>query len=195
MPHQKLHKAHVSLVITNYQLKGLSNIKKNLPCQFSLIPCRTVKLMLRRGWMKRVESLLDLERIEFPFTWWYTQSVSKNKMEQQTPIPPPNQGWSRAKAKTRHFSILDLGGDGGGSRFSICFVQQCSFRETSFSKNTLAIGATEIESTVSLPTSIVFFFCIQVVYAHSSIQAPVKSNKLNNKYERFGWWNYPRRNF
>ena len=160
MPHQKLHKAHVSLVITNYQFKGLFNIKKNLPCQFSLIPCRTVKLMLRRGWMKRAESLLDLERIEFPFTWWYTQSDSKNKMEQQTPIPPPNQGWSRAKAKTRHFSILDLGGDGGGggSRFSICFVQQCCFRETSFSKNTLAIGATEIESTVSLPTSIVFFF-------------------------------------
>ena len=101
------------------------------------------------------------------------------------------------KLETRHFSILDLGGDGGGgggSRFSICFFQQCSFRETSFSKNTLAIGATEIESTVSLPTSIVFF-CIQVVYAHSSIQAPVESNKLNNKYERFGWWNYPRRNF
>ena len=140
MPHQKLHKAHVSLVITNYQFKGLFNIKKNLPCQFSLIPCRTVKLMLRRGWMKRAESLLDLERIEFPFTWWYIQSVSKNKMEQQTPIPPPNQGWSRA------------------SRFSICFLQQCSFRETSFSKNTLAIGATEIESTASLPTSIVFFF-------------------------------------
>ena len=117
MPHPKLHKTHVSQVITNYQLKGLSNIKKNLPCQFSLIPCRTVKLMLRRGWMKRAESLLDLERIEFPFTWWYTQSVSKNKMEQQTPIPPPNQGWSRAKAKTRHFSILDLGGDGGGLDF------------------------------------------------------------------------------
>ena len=40
-------------------------------------------------------------------------------MEQQTPIltqhpppPPPitHQGWSRTKAKTRHFSILDLGG-------------------------------------------------------------------------------------
>ena len=197
MPHQKLHKAHVSLVITNYQFKGLFNIKKNLPCQFSLIPCRTVKLMLRRGWMKRAESLLDLERIEFPFTWWYIQSVSKNKMEQQTPIPPPNQGWSRAKARDAIFPSLiwgEMGGGGGGSRFSICFFQQCSFRETSFSKNTLAIGATEIESTVSLPTSIVFF-CIQVVYAHSSIQAPVESNKLNNKYERFGWWNYPRRNF
>ena len=33
-------------------------------------------------------------------------------MEQQTPIPP-NQGWSRAKGKTRHFPILDLGRVGG----------------------------------------------------------------------------------
>ena len=196
MPHQKLHKAHVSLVITNYQLKGLSNIKKNLPCQFSLIPCRTVKLMLRRGWMKRAESLLDLERIEFPFTWWYTQSVSKNKMEQQTPIPPPNQGWSRAKAKTRHFSILDLGGDGGGggSRFPSVLSNNVASGKP-LSRKILLLSA-QLKSSLQFPfPRRSFFFCIQVVYAHSSIQAPVKSNKLNNKYERFGWWNYPRGNF
>ena len=29
------------------------------------------------------------------------------------PPSTPNQGWSRAKAKTRHFPILDLGGEGG----------------------------------------------------------------------------------
>ena len=193
MPHQKLHKAHVSLVITNYQLKGLSNIKKNLPCQFSLIPCRTVKLMLRRGWMKRAESLLDLERIEFPFTWWYTQSVSKNKMEQQTPIPPPNQGWSRAKAKTRNFSILDLGGDGGLDFPSVLSNNVSSGKP--LSRKILLLSA-QLKSSLQFPfPRRSFFFCIQVVYAHSSIQAPVKSNKLNNKYERFGWWNYPRRNF
>ena len=195
MPHQKLHKAHVSLVITNYQLKGLSNIKKNLPCQFSLIPCRTVKLMLRRGWMKRAESLLDLERIEFPFTWWYTQSVSKNKMEQQTPIPPPNQGWSRAKAKTRHFSILDLGGDGGGGLDFPSVLSNNVASGKPLSRKILLLSA-QLKSSLQFPfPRRSFFFCIQVVYAHSSIQAPVKSNKLNNKYERFGWWNYPRRNF
>ena len=45
-------------------------------------------------------------------------------MEQQTRIPP-NQGCSRAKAKTPHFLILDLGG-GEGYKFPIYFVQDCS---------------------------------------------------------------------
>ena len=40
--------------------------------------------------------------------------------------PPfaPNQGWSRAKAKTHHFPILDLAGR--GYKFSTYFVQDCS---------------------------------------------------------------------
>ena len=38
---------------------------------------------------------------------------------------PPNQGCSRAKAKTPHFPILDLGG-GEGYKFPIYFVQDCS---------------------------------------------------------------------
>ena len=38
---------------------------------------------------------------------------------------PPNQGCSRAKAKTTHFPILDLGG-GEGYKFPIYFVQDCS---------------------------------------------------------------------
>ena len=48
-------------------------------------------------------------------------------MEQQTPVtpPPPPQIQNEARrAKTRHFSILDLGG--GGSGFSIVFVQDCN---------------------------------------------------------------------
>ena len=44
-------------------------------------------------------------------------------MKQQTPIPQ-NQGGSRAKAKTRHFPIHDLGGM--EYKFSIYFVQDCS---------------------------------------------------------------------
>ena len=52
-------------------------------------------------------------------------------MEQETPILPPplpKQGWSRAKGKTRHFPILDLGGGGGEGeyRFPIYFVQDCT---------------------------------------------------------------------
>ena len=48
-------------------------------------------------------------------------------MEQQTPIPPPQiKDVAARRAKTRHFPILDLGEGGGGSRFSIYFVQDCS---------------------------------------------------------------------
>ena len=45
------------------------------------------------------------------------------------PPSPPNQGWSCAKGKKpRHFPILDLGRGGEGwSRFSIYFVQHCSW--------------------------------------------------------------------
>ena len=41
------------------------------------------------------------------------------------PPSTPNQGWSREKVKTRHFAILDL--VGRGYKFSIYFVQDCSF--------------------------------------------------------------------
>ena len=35
-------------------------------------------------------------------------------MEQQTPIPPPIKDEATRRAKTRHFPILDLGGEGRG---------------------------------------------------------------------------------
>ena len=50
-------------------------------------------------------------------------NLGENKMEQQTPIPP-NQGWRRAKGKDAPFSHPWFG-EGGGSRFSIYFVQDC----------------------------------------------------------------------
>ena len=52
-------------------------------------------------------------------------NLGQNKMEQQTPIPP-NQGWSRARGKNAPFSHPWFGGE-GGSRFSIYFVQDCSY--------------------------------------------------------------------
>ena len=41
-------------------------------------------------------------------------NLGQNKMEQQTPIPPPPKIKDDAarRAKTRHFPILDLGGGG-----------------------------------------------------------------------------------
>ena len=55
-------------------------------------------------------------------------NLGQNKMEQQTPSPP-NQGWSRAKRKNAPFSHLWFGGE-GRSRFSIYFVQDCSFGDS-----------------------------------------------------------------
>ena len=53
---------------------------------------------------------------------------TSTKHLQATPRPlHSNQGWSNAKAKTLHFPILDLrGGVGGGHKFPIYFVQDCS---------------------------------------------------------------------
>ena len=46
-----------------------------------------------------------------PYSVWVMQQSKTEKNRTATPPPPPrNQGWSRAKAKTRHF----MGGDGGG---------------------------------------------------------------------------------
>ena len=54
-------------------------------------------------------------------------NLGQNKMEQQTPIPPQIKDEAARRPKTRHFPILDFGGrGGGGSRFSIYFVQDCS---------------------------------------------------------------------
>ena len=47
-------------------------------------------------------------------------------MEQQTTIPKDE---AARRAKTRYFPILDLGGWGGVSRFSIYFVQDCRLRK------------------------------------------------------------------
>ena len=40
-------------------------------------------------------------------------NLGQKKMEQQTPIPPPNQGWRRAKGKNAPFSHPWFGGEGG----------------------------------------------------------------------------------
>jgi len=57
-----------------------------------------------------------------------SHNLGQNKMQRQTPIPPPQiKDEAARRAKTRHFPILDLGGKEGGSSFSIYFVQDCSF--------------------------------------------------------------------
>ena len=57
----------------------------------------------------------------------WTYNLGQNKMEQQTPIPPQIKDEGARRTKTCHFPILDLGGRGAGSRFSIYFVQDCSY--------------------------------------------------------------------
>jgi len=52
--------------------------------------------------------------------------LDKIKWNSKTPSPP-NQGWSRAKGKNAPFSHPWFGGGEEGSRFSIYFVQDCSF--------------------------------------------------------------------
>ena len=47
-------------------------------------------------------------------------------MEQQTPIPPKSRMKAREGQKRAIFPSLIWGGGGGGSRFSIYFVQDCS---------------------------------------------------------------------
>ena len=78
-------------------------------------------------------------------------NLGQNKMEQQTPIPKsrmkPREGQKRAI-----FPILDLGGrgGGGGSRFSIYFVQDCSPAECGFSSFRLTVFGKRHSFTVLL---------------------------------------------
>ena len=61
-------------------------------------------------------------------------------MEQKTPVPPPPppppqiKDEAARRAEMRHFPIFDLGG--GGSRFSIYFVQDCSLRDVEWGGET-----------------------------------------------------------
>ena len=46
--------------------------------------------------------------------------IKWNNTLHHPPPPRQNPGWSRARAKTRHLPIIDLG---GGPKFSVSFVQ------------------------------------------------------------------------
>ena len=57
-----------------------------------------------------------------------TTILDKIKWNSKPPSPqikPQMKDEAVRRVKTRHFPILDLGGEGGGSRFSIYFVQDC----------------------------------------------------------------------
>ena len=56
-----------------------------------------------------------------------TYSLGQNKMERQTPITTPKSRMKPREGQKRAiFPSLIWGGGGGGSRFSIYFVQDCS---------------------------------------------------------------------
>ena len=54
-------------------------------------------------------------------------NLGQNKMEQQTPVPPKSRVKPREGQKRAVFPSLIWEGGGGGSRFSIYVVQDCSF--------------------------------------------------------------------
>ena len=65
-----------------------------------------------------------------------TYNLGQNKMEQQTPIPPPKSRMKARKGQKRTiFPILDLGAE-GGSRFSIYLVQDCNFGQNKMEQQT-----------------------------------------------------------
>ena len=54
-------------------------------------------------------------------------NLGENKLEQQTPIPPPPPPQNKDEAQKPKRAIFPSGGaEGGGSKFSIYFVQDCS---------------------------------------------------------------------
>ena len=63
------------------------------------------------------------------FSIYFVQdcNLGQNKMEQQTPIPPKSRMKPREGQKRAIFPSL-IWGEGGGSRFSIYFVQDCRSR-------------------------------------------------------------------
>ena len=79
----------------------------------------------RRAWKSNILSYSLVLTVDLMAT---NCNLGQNKMEQQTPIPP-NQGWSRAKRKNAPVSHLWFGGE-GRSRFSIYFIQDCSFGDS-----------------------------------------------------------------
>ena len=61
------------------------------------------------------------------FSIYFVQdcNLGQNKMEQQTPIPPKSRMKPREGQKRAIFPSLIWRGRGGGSRFSVYFVQDC----------------------------------------------------------------------
>ena len=57
----------------------------------------------------------------------WTPTILDKKKGTANSHPPQIKDEAARRAKTRHFPIFDLGGEeGGGSRFSIYFVQDSS---------------------------------------------------------------------
>ena len=99
-------------------------------------------------------------------------------LEQNPPIPPLNRGWSRAKAKTRHFPLLDLGVEGEECNFPIHYVQDCRLVKD----DTKSLWFSYVKGcyyTHKHNTSpILLFFCCRLTY--DDVQRLVVESKATN---------------
>ena len=57
-------------------------------------------------------------------------------MEQQTPIPPPPKSRMKAREEQKRAIFPSLIWGGGGSRFSIYFVQECNLGQNKMEQQT-----------------------------------------------------------
>jgi len=82
-----------------------------------------VSIRWSRGWISGRFSW-EFFILLSPFVFPHNYNIGQNKMEQQTPIPPKSRMKPREGQKHAIFPSLIWGG--GGSRFSIYFVRDCS---------------------------------------------------------------------
>lgn len=145
--------------------------------------------------MKRAESFLDLETIEFSFTWWYIQLV-RIKWKSKPPSPTTSRMKPHENQNTPFFRPWFWGrwGGVGGLDFPSVLSNNVASGKPLSRKALLLL--TRLKSSLQFPLPRRSFFFLYTGRIRSFIiKAPVESNKLNSKYERFRWWNYTRRNF
>ena len=93
--------------------------------------------------------------------------------------PPPNQGWSRAKAKTRHFPLLDLGVEWEGYNFPIHDVQDCRSVQDD-TKSLWFIYVKGCYYTHKHNTSPILFFFFFCRLTYDDVQRLVVESKATN---------------
>jgi len=105
-----------------------------------------------------------------------SRSEGDYNLEQNPPIPPLNRGWSRAKAKTRHFPLLDLGVEGEEYNFPIHYAQDR--RLVKDDTKSLWFSYVKGSTTTRINITLLQFFFLQTyIWWCTKTGCWVKSNK------------------